>query len=50
MAKMRAVCDNMRRQTNLRREMAELRNAIGDIEQRCRQGSRVSTDRVEALR
>ena len=34
MAEMRAVCDSMRRQTNLKREMSELRNAIADIERR----------------
>jgi hypothetical protein len=50
MSQMRTVCDNMRRQTNLRREMSELRNAIADIEQRCRKGSKISTARVEELR
>ena len=34
MAEMRSVCDSVRRQAGLRREMSELRNAIADIERR----------------
>jgi len=45
MADMRSVCDSLRRQAGLRREMSELRNAIADIERRCRMGSSVPATR-----